>query len=460
MKPEDKIRSLIDKSDAVADLKTDKRILGDALEHMELKAPKQPVPGRSKIWRTIMKGKTAKLAAAAVVLIGVLVLTRVFVGTNKSVVLAGVLERVEQTQAYMFKIDMTMTESTNPERPPVVQRIKGTIIVSNEYGTKSEMHEKWEVDRDITNADTGKTTTELTYIRPKQKLVVFIEPGQKKYRRTELDEDSLARIKKRKNDPREMLKRMLECEYAEMGRTVLNGIEVEGFETTDPKWTMDMTKDYEDARVELWVDVETWLPVLWKADTTIGEQASLHTVVYDFQWDIPVVASDFEPVIPEDYTSMRDDSRMPDDKILSMTEEAALRDLKLFADIWGRYPKKAYTDSRMAELLAFRARRGTDDLDRKVKEAMEQIAERQDGTKAEVTSTREMIGFVPALAMFHVMLLGDEKEPAYYGETVGPDDVDAVLMRWKVSDDQYRVVFGDLSIGDVTAEDLAALETP
>jgi hypothetical protein len=36
--------------------------------------------------------------------------------------------------------------------------------------------------------------------------------------------------------------------------------------------------------------------------------------------------------------------------------------------------------------------------------------------------------------------------------------VEAVLLRWKISDDQYRVIFGDLSTMDVTAEQLAELE--
>jgi hypothetical protein len=36
--------------------------------------------------------------------------------------------------------------------------------------------------------------------------------------------------------------------------------------------------------------------------------------------------------------------------------------------------------------------------------------------------------------------------------------VEAVLLRWKISDDQYRVIFGDLSAMNVTAEQLAELE--
>ena len=67
---------------------------------------------------------------------------------------------------------------------------------------------------------------------------------------------------------------------------------------------------------------------------------------------------------------------------------------------------------------------------------------------------------VQSLGGFYIMLSKEKKDPAYYGETVGPDDVDAVLLRWKVSEDNYRVIFGDLSTADVSAEELAELENP
>jgi hypothetical protein len=55
-------------------------------------------------------------------------------------------------------------------------------------------------------------------------------------------------------------------------------------------------------------------------------------------------------------------------------------------------------------------------------------------------------------------LAGAEKEAVYYGDSVTADNPEAVLLRWKVSDDQYRVIFGDLSTSDVTTEELAELE--
>jgi len=52
----------------------------------------------------------------------------------------------------------------------------------------------------------------------------------------------------------------------------------------------------------------------------------------------------------------------------------------------------------------------------------------------------------------------DKKDRAYYGKTVTPKDADKVLVRWKVSDKEYRVIFGDLHAQTVTAEKLAELE--
>jgi outer membrane lipoprotein-sorting protein len=73
MKPEEKLRGLISKSDVATSPETDGRILGDALEHVgELKQKKttsaHPEPN---IWRTIMKNKTKRLAAAAVIALAV-----------------------------------------------------------------------------------------------------------------------------------------------------------------------------------------------------------------------------------------------------------------------------------------------------------------------------------------------------------------------------------------------------
>jgi hypothetical protein len=46
--------------------------------------------------------------------------------------------------------------------------------------------------------------------------------------------------------------------------------------------------------------------------------------------------------------------------------------------------------------------------------------------------------------MMYTTLEKDGKDPAYYGDRVSAESPDAVLFRWKIDDDTYRVVFGDL----------------
>ena len=69
MKPADKIKELISKSDVQTTSETDKRILGGALEHLEKLKQKKLAPIQPNIWRTIMKNRIPKLAAAAAIAI-------------------------------------------------------------------------------------------------------------------------------------------------------------------------------------------------------------------------------------------------------------------------------------------------------------------------------------------------------------------------------------------------------
>jgi hypothetical protein len=57
-----------------------------------------------------------------------------------------------------------------------------------------------------------------------------------------------------------------------------------------------------------------------------------------------------------------------------------------------------------------------------------------------------------------MMLVQEKKGPVYYGESVTPADADKMLLRWKVSDSEYRVIFGDLHAETVTPAKLAELE--
>ncbi|MHC4643233.1 MAG: hypothetical protein ACYS32_16435, partial [Planctomycetota bacterium] len=83
----------------------------------------------------------------------------------------------------------------------------------------------------------------------------------------------------------------------------------------------------------------------------------------------------------------------------------------------------------------------------------------EDVTDTELeTKMLEALQPVYPIGLFYMALVEDKKEPVYYGQTVGPNDVEAILMRWKISDNQYRVIFGDLTTETVSAERLTELE--
>ena len=394
-----------------------------------LRQPSQPA--KPSLLELIMRSRTTKLAAAAVIVIAVLAGLPFLPKNTASVTLAGVAERLGQVKAIMYKMKMHVTGSMVPGMPQVSQDMESTIIISNDFGMKMEM--------DMTDPNTGKKTTQQMYVVPDSKLMVMVMPEQKRFTRMEFTDDLLAQMKKQNNDPREMIKQMMGAKYTDLGKSDINGIEVEGFKTTDPAIYGSAMGD---VKVTLWVDAATWLPVLVEMDMTINEKMRITGTIYDYQWNVPVDKSIFEPVIPADYEAFpKEGMKMPE-----MTEEAAIEGLKIFADLCGHYPKQANMMDLMQEMTAV---------------MIEQASKEKPGDMTEterVTKAMETMRPVQSFALLYMTLVQDKKEPVYYGESVGPDDIGAVLMRWKTAQNEYRVIFGDLSARTVTGEQLAELE--
>ena len=60
---------------------------------------------------------------------------------------------------------------------------------------------------------------------------------------------------------------------------------------------------------------------------------------------------------------------------------------------------------------------------------------------------------------FYVELDKADRDVAYYGDRVTPLDFDRVLLRWRLDDDSYRVVYGDLRAETVDPWRLGELES-
>jgi hypothetical protein len=387
--------------------------------------------------RLIMKSSMARLAVAAAVVLAVAGGIFLWTGTKSGVALADVLAKVEQVQAFVYQMTMHVTGSMQG-MPAGGTDMKMTALIANHYGMK--------MDSSMTGATAGQAMDQQTYVLPQQKMLMVVLPGMKKYMRMSLDDSMFEKIKKQNNDPRMMIKQILECQYQELGRSVIDGIEVEGFQTTDPAYGGGALGDVD---VKVWVDVKTWLPVRVDMKIKMSEQMEMEGTLHDFQWDVPVSAAQFNPVLPADFTPGPGDGiKMP-----AMTEETALAGLKLFADLTGKYPENLNMMTLMQVTTGGFKDSQTPEA-QKLRQAMEQAKTDEERIKAII----EPLMPIQMLGGFYGTLVQEKKEPAYYGKVVKPGDVAQVLLRWKTAENEYRVIFADLHAETVTADTLTKLE--
>ncbi len=443
MRPAENMEKLIKKLRYDAGAETHDRILGNVLQALDATEKQKSGATAPNIRRTIMKSPITKLAAAAVIVVAALIVVSQIGGSG--VALADVLAKVEQARAFMYRMKMVMTGSIVPGQTGT--DMDGTITISADYGMKWEML--------MTDPNSGEWLTTLMYIIPDQGMAVTLVPEKKQYMRMEFGDEWLVQMKKQNYDPREMIKQIIDCEYTELAPSVVDGRRVQGFETTDPAVLGGVGGDG-DVKYTLWVDAQNWLPVRSEMDFQIGDQMHVHAVTCDFKWDIPVTAADFEPVIPEDYTTLpMDGMKMP-----SMSEEGAIKGLKFFAEITGRYPKSLNMIDLAQEMVALR---DSPHLRQLIQEMGDQAKQADEADKDRLRDelmkkSMEMMQSIQSPAMFYMMLVQGKKDPAYYGRKVTPEFPHAVLLRWKIEAGNYRVIFADLSVAEVTADELAELE--
>jgi len=100
-------------------------------------------------------------------------------------------------------------------------------------------------------------------------------------------------------DPADYVRRFVARPHKELGRSVIDGVEVEGIEVTDPPTDGE---SLEKAVGRMWVDVETELPVRIEIEGAADGQSVQWLM--DFKWSEAVAPAVFEPNIPPDYTSL------------------------------------------------------------------------------------------------------------------------------------------------------------
>lgn len=230
-------------------------------------------------WRGyIMRNRKIQLAAAAAIVVVVLVgLSYLGVSPDgTSVVWGEVLSQVESVPAVTYKVTMNITYPNGQAFDD-----ESDIYLAGDEGTRIDTYREGELFM-------------IKYWLPPRKLYTIVHPQLKRYMQKALSEEEIAGGLQ-KQDPRQFIKWVLTLDYRELGRSEIDGVEVEGIEA--------VREDIETLRI--WVDVETQWPVRIESEGQMreaGQMVPVRIVMEGFQWHEEIDPALLDPNIPDDYT--------------------------------------------------------------------------------------------------------------------------------------------------------------
>ncbi|MBN2180894.1 MAG: hypothetical protein JW715_03185 [Sedimentisphaerales bacterium] len=378
-----------------------------------------------------MRSPITKIAVATVIIIACITGVLMFRETSE-IALADVLTRIEQVSAYMYKMHWTETKQQT------ASEVASTVLISQDNGIK--------MIQTRVDPNSGESRDDEIYLLPRENILLIVLHQERKLYRIKWEDAEEDYYKEKYNDPHTVIKEILNCSHTSLGQSIVDGKTVEGFQTTDLAYKggffgrsdLMAGAEVEKIDVKLWVNVETFLPIRFEEDIITKGGMHIHEVSYDFHWNVVVNDRDFEPNITEDYNSPNGDWNIP-----AFNEENTIKGLRLFANYAGSYPVNLDSEALKKEAKKY------------LESGHVSYEELSEDEKTKYNS--ELFTMLTAV-VFYDDLVKENKDPVYYGQNITPKDADKVLMRWKVSDNEYRVIYGDLHVETVTPEKLAELE--
>lgn len=344
-------------------------------------------------------GWTARIAlAAAAALVVIVGYNLVFRDGPGDVVWARVIEQVEKAQDYICRIDREATPWDDTET---------VAYFSKKYGQKK-----------VISID-GKLAAEV-FVRPGDETIHLLHHKDEAYVKigvTSADARKLTDL----TSARDLVDYFRSFEYREIGTRTIAGSEASGIEVSDPAM---FAGNFEKGSVRLWVDTSTLWPVLIEREFEADSgRVRVKETLHDFKWNPSLSKKDFEFEVPGHYGTL-------DFGRAGSGEHGAIEGLRAYAALTGgRYPSAPAFDTAASEIRA--------DRDRLMKEgrwgpdAIKQLFRYRD------------------FSSFYQQLVEDGVEVEYRGDSVRALDYDEALMRWRLEDGSWRVIYGDLRIETV-----------
>ncbi|MCE5184575.1 MAG: hypothetical protein LLF76_00420 [Planctomycetaceae bacterium] len=358
----------------------------------------------------------SRFAAAAMIIIGISMLF-LFNSSRQGIAMADVYDKVLRAETIKYRTKTFIPAESAPREE--------ILWLSKRYGIKRESY----INNELSH---------IEYTLPRQKRMISVLLKEKQYIEIKADEEQYSIIDRFMPDPRELVQRMIDGKHKSLGKSDIDGVDVEGFESNDPK-----ISGSETILLRIWVDIRTLYPVrIEKEDSILDENSAenkritIHTVSYDFQWNVNMDESTFTPFIPSDFI-LHDTIQL-----FKFDEKAAIGGLRKFAELTGHFP----TIMGLNEFI--------EEVNNTIKNSVDP------NSLANMSSQdrRELTAPFDSLLMFYGQLHAEKKDPVYYGDRVSPENADAVLLRWKLDNGKYKVIFGDLSSVEMEYEDMVKIE--
>ncbi len=225
-----------------------------------------------------------KLAAAAAVILAGLFGWNMLNGPHGSgVAWAAIPDHIKTIDTFMFRLTIGVH---GKDGPSASEKHGGqfTFYLSEQYGFRMDIG--------------GDGTIVSWYVPPEADTITMVIPAEKKWSKSPLPPEQ-RKMPEEYEDPAEYIQRFLARPHKELGRSVIDDVEVEGIEVTDPP---TQEGNLADGIGRLWVDVQTQLPVRIEIEGTAD--GKIVRWLMEFKWSEAVPASVFEPNIPSDYTPL------------------------------------------------------------------------------------------------------------------------------------------------------------
>jgi hypothetical protein len=395
MRPADNandIEKLIKKLRYNGSAETHNRILGNIMQALDAVEKEEPSASTQNIWRTIMKSKITKIAAAAVIVIAVVLCIHQFgkplvTGTPT---FAQVIQPIFNAKTATLTIIIGQ-EGKGPE-------IHDMIMGSRIRRTLSNIEDLVA----IIDLQTGR----ILQLTPSKKEAIYIDlkdwPSIPNYM------DRLRNvITKLQDSPHFMVE--------ELGIQKFNNQKLIGFRAKHPK-----------TEITIWADPKIALPV--RIEQIAGQ---MQFICKDLQFDVPMDESLFSMDVPEGYSLQQAELDLH-----GATEEDFIEGLRIMAEDLGDgyFPDSVALEDYLKQAPAIMKK--CEELGLSEEEQAE-------------------LGLKLQQYLLFIRFFKGEGEWHYAGKGVRLGDVETPIFWYQPKDSEtYRVIYGDLHVEDVDPENL------